>query len=171
MTSESLPALVETIPAKGALVGPESTLSLAAGGLQVTALVPDSLRADMAAGLEAQVTLPDGSRIPAQTGEVLLGQGADTQVALVPEDPRAIEGVGVGQPVSAQVTLRILAEKALIVPLTAVSTQADGQSVVLVAQSDGSLVRTPVHLIASHAGSVAIKPGEGLEAGDKVQVG
>ncbi|MFF3214821.1 peptidoglycan-binding protein [Streptomyces sp. NPDC002886] len=192
---QSFPARVDSVVAK---VGAEATgtaMKLSAGTLVVQAYVPeyqkDLIQAGRAAeiyselsGLSAtgQVTLvsdkrsePGSAPGPAQPGAdapAPSGQGqTGWLVEITPGTPLKAELTG--QDVRVTVTAASTEGKALVVPITAISSGADGRTTVTVLEESGVRRRVEIRAGTAGDGFVAVTPvADGaLAGGDRVITG
>ncbi|QAY60182.1 hypothetical protein ET475_09400 [Microbacterium protaetiae] len=76
-----------------------------------------------------------------------------------------------GQSVTVTATVRKIASDALIVPVTAVADADAAHGYVIIADGAAAGTRVAVSIIGEIDGRVALAPGEGLKAGDRVRVG
>ncbi|MDD9378886.1 peptidoglycan-binding protein [Streptomyces sp. ZAF1911] len=193
---ESFPARVQDLPVRlgGKVQG--AVMTVAAGPLVVHAYVPDHqkglIRADQKAELlseadgataEASVqsiatarTTPRTDAGP-QDGQPAAGQAggqADADGYLMVVTPgRPLEAQWTGQNVRLTVLAATTGGKVLVVPVSAVSSGADGATVVTVLEDDGKQRRVRVKPGTTGDGHVEVTPldGEALREGARVVTG
>lgn len=192
---QSFPARVDSVAAK---VGSEATgtaMVLSAGKLVVQAYVPeyqkDLIRAGRAAeiysevtGLSAkgEVTLVSDERSEAGSSSGQAKPGADAPapgaqgptgwlVEITPGAPLKAELTG--QDVRVTVTAASTDGKSLVVPITAISSGADGRTTVTVLEESGGRRRVEIRAGTAGDGFVAVTPlADGsLAGGDRVITG
>ncbi len=181
VVSPVLPARVASTPSVGTVVNTETALALEFGGLVARAEVGDSAASQLASGMPAHITLPNGDTVTAEVSDVAPSTGnsdegektstGSTSVTLtlggeIADDYRS-------QRLHASIVVAILAQSALQVPASAVVAESGGRSHVLKRETDGSFRRVAVTEKAVLEGRSAIEPSQqgALKAGDVVRVG
>lgn len=169
-TTTDLSAIVQaTLPSSDAALvhtGLHATLSLPDGTTK-----PATVAAMGAAAAPPATTDPAGSDASDAPAPPQDGTTSDTPLRLTVPDATAL-GSYAGQAV--QITIEVGSTKgaALVVPVAAVVTGADGQARVQVQRASGQVQDVPVKLGLTAQGLVAVTPVSGtLAAGDRVVVG
>jgi hypothetical protein len=156
---------------------PTSDAQLVHTGLHATLSMPDgttksaTVAAMGAAAAPPATTDPAGSDASDAPAPPQAGTTSDTPLRLTTPDATAL-GAYAGQAV--QITIEVGSTKgdALVVPVAAVVTGADGQARVQVQRASGQVQDVPVKLGLTAQGLVAVTPVSGtLAAGDRVVVG
>ncbi|MFD3945590.1 peptidoglycan-binding protein [Streptomyces sp. NPDC058579] len=192
---KSFPARVDVVSAK---IGGEATgtaMKLSAGRLVVQAHVPEYqkglIRPGSAAELYSEVTgasakgrvafvsdapvqagATGGEGQGTQNGAAEAGQGATGWLVEITPDTRLNADL-TGQDVRVTVIAASTEGKALVVPITAISSGADGRTTVTVLGSGGDRRRVEIRTGTAGDGFVAVTPmaGGSLAAGDQVITG
>ena len=142
---------------------------------------------NVAATAHGTITSTDTSlqQDPSDTGDADSGAGdtaaqpfggtdgatsAQTEVRFDLDGDAILKPEQAGQSVTVTVTVRQIAEDALIVPVTAVDEADSTHGHVLVVTSGSATERVTVTIVGVVDGRVALKPGETLKVGDQVRV-
>lgn len=195
-----LPALPATVASVGATVGQnlaaaqQPLLKITTGELNVTATVPSGSQNGLSVGqklmvsddvrgksVDGTIASLGGFSAPSAGGAGTNGssssgsatnQGAQAPgYLLVARPDTALSSDWLGQDVRVTIVVATTPGPQLIVPVTAVTTQADGQASVTVLAADGTRSRVPVTTGLTNAGKVAVTPltpGALSEGGDVV---
>ena len=169
-----VPATTATVLSVAAQVGQssetEGLLVLASGETGVTANVPPSESSTIETGSAATIHLDDGTSVPAEVTGVEPGETlASTTVSLRPEEP--LDSSLNGADVRVVIAQTSTAATVLTVPVPAVFSQADGQTVVVRVGADGAQEVVPVTVgdivggfagVTTPDGAAALKPGDAV---------
>lgn len=169
-----VPAIVASAPPVGATIGEATAFSFRSQSVEVVATIPESASADVTPQAPAVVTIAGNAPVPGQVATVssLTTDGETVTSAVIElDDPTLITADLVGQNASVVVTVRVLADDALIVPLLAVADRGDGTGTVQVMDREANaFVAVNVDIIATLNGRVAISGGV-IQEGTEVRVG
>lgn len=180
----SLPGQVTEVAARtGEMVEGEAIVIARDASLVAVAVVPRDIARRIEQGMHATIRsegLPDVdgtvSWIAPQVGQGPAEGRYGTEMS-VPEGHVAVEvapahagEASTGFPVSVVLDLYTSDDGGLIVPTSAVRTEADGSSWLAVANGDGTTRRVPIEVRAESDGRVSVS-GEGLQEGDEVVLG
>lgn len=192
---KSFPARVDSVAAKVGGEAASTAMTLSAGRLVVQAYVPeyqkDLIRPGRSAEIYSEVTgrsakgkvtfVSDTRLTSASLGEE--GQGGKDgtaqgglgamgwRVEVTPDEP--LKADLTGQDVRVTVIAASTDDKALVVPITAISSGADGRTTVTVVGTNGDRRRIEIRTGTAGDGFVAVTPGAGgsLAEGDQVITG
>lgn len=184
-----LPARVSDVKsATGSVVSSAPLLELATGDLVLSGQIAQSSSALPAVGARVALLMAGGDRLQGsvvsiktveQTGEDQSGGqgfggqggGQQSQVIVKPDVP--LPAAALGQRARMMVDLAAAPAPGLVVPVSAMFSQADGSSVVTVVREGGAKEQVPVAAGFSGDGFVAVVPqgGAALAVGDQVLVG
>lgn len=173
----SLPAALMSAPAVGAHPDPQQPLITLGRGTVVARIEVDSAAVvRMVVGQPAQLSIGSGGAEARATvlgiAENASGSGSGlSSVTLKPVTP--LPPSRVGQRAVGIVTIRSVARGALLVPVRALATGADGRPKVLARRPGGDSAPVPVTVLGSLAGLAAVRPvaAGALAVGDLVEVG
>lgn len=116
----------------------------------------------------------DGSELPGAIGRVSSStvDGAEMTTTTATFSERQPQ-VARGSDATVVVTRSVVADDALLLPVSAVVDRGDGKGVVVKRQADGTLIEVPVRIIGSLRGIVAVQATGSVElsADDRVRVG
>ncbi|HUB41354.1 MAG TPA: peptidoglycan-binding protein [Streptosporangiaceae bacterium] len=173
----SFPARIQQVASRVGekLGGPAVTVSY--GKLGVTADVDPSQSSLVRRGSRV-VLVSAGSQVsePAIVSRVepeVSGRQTGPEIPVRIRSLRQLPASWLGQNVQVTITSAQTATAVLVVPVSAISTTADGQVSVSVVRPGGQVVIVPVIAGASSGGFVAVRPTRagGLQAGERVIVG
>ncbi|MFF4795254.1 peptidoglycan-binding protein [Streptomyces sp. NPDC001276] len=179
----NLPVRVDKVNVHVGAIPDGAVATVTSSDIEVHADMPAADAGQLHQGMAARVETPDGhqvSGVVAKIGDSAQsdsgsGGGSTDPSATVPvtvsvPEPGALRGQAGG---TAKITIDLGSSKgaALVVPVAAVHTTADGRARVQV-RRDGKIVDVPVTVGLSAAGQVAVTPrGTPLDEGDLVVVG
>ncbi|MGW3496366.1 peptidoglycan-binding protein [Streptomyces sp. NPDC001020] len=186
----NLPVRVDKVKVHVGAVPDGAVATVTSSDIEVNAEMPAADAAQLHQGMAARVETPDGHQVSGVVAKVGnsgrsdgdsdggssdSGGGSANPSATVPvtvsvPEPGALRDQAGG---STKITVDLGSSKgaALVVPVAAVHTTADGRARVRV-QRDGRIVDVPVTVGLSAAGQVAVTPrGTPLDEGDQVVVG
>ncbi|MGW1296887.1 peptidoglycan-binding protein [Streptomyces sp. NPDC002533] len=190
---DRFPARVESVAAQVGDRAPGDVMTISSGSLGVRGALTPSQRNAVAAGQKVRilaeatgdefdgttgsVTDPDGSQQQAQgdggteDGAGDTGDGSMAVLNVTPE--KKLDAALVGQEVRLTIEIRASRGKVLVVPFSAVSSAADGSTVVTVLAPNGERRQVRVRPGLEGDGSVQVTPSpkDALAPGDKVIVG
>ncbi|MEV5385956.1 HlyD family efflux transporter periplasmic adaptor subunit [Streptomyces sp. NPDC052721] len=192
------PARVDRITAGVGARTDESVMTVSAGRLEVHGYLQDHQKGLVRAGQRVEIrSESSGFAVPAKVRSVAgspdqggadtsggtgssgaggqggAGTGTPRGYLMVVEPDKALDGQLVGQDVRLTIEAASTDGKALVVPLTAVSSGADGKTTVTVVDGDGRRRRVEVRTGTDGDGFVEVAPvgGGRLEEGDRVVTG
>ncbi|MFE6916719.1 efflux RND transporter periplasmic adaptor subunit [Streptomyces rubiginosohelvolus] len=190
---DRFPARVESVAAQVGDRAPGDVMTISSGSLGVRGALTPSQRNAVAAGQKVRilaeatgdefdgttgsVTDPDGSQQPAEGDggtEDGAGDPGDGAMAILNVTPdKKLDAALVGQEVRLTIEIRASRGKVLVVPFSAVSSAADGSTVVTVLAPDGERRQVRVRPGLEGDGTVQVTPSpkDALAPGDKVIVG
>lgn len=150
----------------------EQLVVLNAGETTITASLPPTSAETIQKGDTAVLDFGEAGAVPATVTSVQVGESAtDTVVTLVPNS--ALPDGSQGQDVKVTIDQRLADESALVVPVSAVFSRADGSTVVIVVNTDGSertVPVTPGPIVGSVVQVTPKSPDEPLTLGDEVLI-
>jgi peptidoglycan hydrolase-like protein with peptidoglycan-binding domain len=190
---DTLPAVVQSMPPVGRTVDATTVVSVSDPRIVVHGLAPEGLDPASLVGVPVtgdlgerggftgtlQATEPEpqadgqAERAPVADGESGASAGpAVTELVAIPDEATPLTPDMLGRAVTLAIPLSKIAHDELLVPSAAVAEDAGGSGAVLVQQSDGTTRRTPVTILGSLGGTVAVRAEDGqLVEGDWVVVG
>ncbi|MFD4593579.1 efflux RND transporter periplasmic adaptor subunit [Streptomyces rubiginosohelvolus] len=190
---DRFPARVESVAAQVGDRAPGDVMTISSGSLGVRGALTPSQRNAVEAGQKVRilaeatgdefdgttgsVTDPDGSQQQAEGDggtEDGAGDPGDGAMAILNVTPdKKLDAALVGQEVRLTIEIRASRGKVLVVPFSAVSSAADGSTVVTVLASDGERRQVRVRPGLEGDGSVQVTPSpkDALAPGDRVIVG
>ncbi|MFJ6515650.1 peptidoglycan-binding protein [Streptomyces sp. NPDC091406] len=194
---DRFPARVESVAAQVGDRAPGDVMTISSGSLGVRGALTPSQRSAVAAGQKvrvlaeatgdeftgatASVTEPDGARQQAQgegeggtEGGDTGGSGGGGAMAILNVTPdKKLDAALAGQEVRLTIEIRASRGKVLVVPFSAVSSAADGSTVVTVLTPNGERRQVRVRPGLEGDGSVQVTPSQrdALTPGDRVIVG
>jgi peptidoglycan hydrolase-like protein with peptidoglycan-binding domain len=173
-TTRVLPATVQSTFAIGTRAdGAGDAVQLGRGAIAIDVSLDSSFFVQVRSGMSAQSVI-SGSAQPVQSSVVeLISHGTSRQptVVLAPNQP--LPPATIGKSAISSIDLRVVAQRALLLPSRAIATTAAGDHQVLVLRA-GTTYAVRVNLLGSLSGLTAVAPRDGadsLRAGDHVKVG